>query len=295
MTEPGATEPGVTEPGATTAAPVARRRLRSSILYKVVGVLVVTLVVSSVLTAIIASRLTSTALTEQAKRIATGQLTVLQEAFADRERHLVASMRNLAETVSAGRLVDPARRTDLISELNRASGNFDLDVIRILDPDGAELSPPAGVGTMLAAPSIFSGVSSIVEPGSRLLATSDGKYVQAVAVPIGSGPNPSVLVGAYLFDDAFAYRLRRQIGSLDNVLLVASGRVAGSSLPEPPVTPPGREESEGARTRTMTPSPPASCRASPPSSAWVGSRAWWPTSRSVATSTTRWVAPWAWP
>ena len=90
---------------------------------------------------------------------------------------LVASMRNLAETVNSGRLVEPDRRTDLISELNRASKNFELDVIRVLDPDGKELSPPAGVGTMLSAPSIFHATASIVEPGSRLLATVDGHYV----------------------------------------------------------------------------------------------------------------------
>ena len=63
-----------------------------------------------------------------------------------------------------------------------------------------------------------------------------------MAIALGTGPVRPVLVGAYLFDDAFAYRLRRQIGSLDNVLLVASGRVAGSTLPLPPSMPPGGEE-----------------------------------------------------
>jgi len=217
-------------------------RARTSILYKVVGVLVVTLVVSSVVTGVIASQLTSSALSGQADRIATSQLTVLQEAFAERERTLIASMRNLAETVNTEGLFDPARRTDLIAELGRASGNFDLDVIRMLDPEGSELVPPLGIGTTLASSSIFSAAAPGVEPGSRLLATSDGKYVQAVAVPVGGGPVRPVLVGAYLFDHAFAYRLRRQIGSLDNVLLVASGRVAGTTLPLPPSLPPGQED-----------------------------------------------------
>jgi len=220
-------------------------RARTSILYKVVGVLVVTLVVSSVVTAVIASHLTSDALKAQADSITTSQLSLLRDAFDDRQRGLVASARNLAETVTGGGLLDPARRSDLITELNRARGNFDLDLIRVLDPDGAEMNPPVGVGTELSSPSIFRGTSPIVESGSRLLATNDGKYVQAVAVPVGTGRDPFVLIAAYRFDDAFAYRLRGRIGNvIGNVLLVASGRVAGSTLPVRPSRPPGTEGEE---------------------------------------------------
>jgi len=235
-----------TAPKAPTAAGViGPLRARTSILYKVVGVLVVTLVVSSVVTAVIASRLTSDALKSQADSIATSQLTLLKDAFDDRQRRLVAEVRNLAETVNSGGLLDLARRSELITQLNRASGNFKLDLIRVLDPGGAELRPAVGVGTTLSGPPILSGGSPIVESGSRLLATSDGKFVQAVAVPIGTGRDPFVVLGAYLFDDAFAYNLRGRIGNLDNVLLVASGRVAGTTLPLPPSTPPGQTEGDG--------------------------------------------------
>ncbi|MEA2931234.1 MAG: hypothetical protein QOI56_19 [Actinomycetota bacterium] len=232
----------------TPAEPIAVLRARTSILYKVVGVLVVTLVVSSIVTAVIASRLTSHALDDQADSIATSQLNVLRSAFDERGRQLVASMRNLAETVNNGGLLDPNRRVELIAELNQASANFDLDVLRVLDSAGAELVPPLGVGPTLAAGSIFSatrgagGTSPIIEPASRLLATADGKWVQAVAVPVGPGPSigpgRTVLIGGFLFDDAFAYRLRNQI--LDHVLLVAGGRIAGATLTEPPAVPPGR-------------------------------------------------------
>ena len=54
-----------------------------------------------------------------------------------------------------------------------------------------------------------------------------------------------VLIGGYAFDDEFAYSLRKQIGSLDDVVLVASGQVVGSTLPSPPRRPPtpaGQEE-----------------------------------------------------
>ena len=225
---------------------IGRLRARTSILYKVVGVLVVTLVVSSVVTAFIASRLTSAALKSQADSIASSQLFLLRDAFDARQRGLVGSVRNLAETVNGDGLLDPARRNDLITELNRAAGNFQLDLVRVLDPDGAELNPPMGVGMTLSAASIFSGSSPIVESGSRLLATNEGKFIQAVAVPLGAGRDPFVLIGGYLFDDVFAYDLRGRIGNLDNVLLVASGRVAGSTLPVPPLTPPGRTEDGGA-------------------------------------------------
>jgi len=218
-------------------------RARTSILYKVVGVLVVTLVVSSIVTAVIASRLTSRALGEQADGIATSQLNVLKEAFDARGRLLVATMRNLAETVNNGGLMDPAKRVVLIAEMNQAAANFDIDVIRVLDPGGAELAEPVGIGTPLSSPSIFSGTPLVVEPASRLLTTTDGKFVQAVAVPVGSGPARPVLAGGFMFDDAFAYRLRNQI--LDHVVLVASGVVAGSTLIEHPSLPPGRKDVPG--------------------------------------------------
>ncbi|HEX7276226.1 MAG TPA: histidine kinase [Acidimicrobiales bacterium] len=230
------------EPGAGGLRP------RASILYKVVGVLVVTLVVSSVVTAFIASRLTSNALDSQAARIASSQLNVLKEAFDLRGEQLLASMRNLAGTVNNGGLAEPDRRSDLISELKRASVNFELDVIRVVDASGAELADAVGVGMRFSDPAIFSDRSPIVEPASRLLATTDGKFVQAIAVAVGPGPGRPVLVGGYFFDDAFAFRLRNQI--LDNVLLVVSGRVAGTSLPDPPQTPPGQEEGDEGRLPT---------------------------------------------
>ena len=223
---------------------VGPMRARTSILYKVVGVLVVTLVVSSVVTAFVASRLTSAALKSQADGTAKSQLSLLEDAFNVRQRGLVTNVRTLAETINTGGLVDPARRGELISELNRATSSSQLDLVRVLDPDGAELNPPVGVGPTLVAPTIFRSTTDTVETGSRLLATSDGTYIQAVTVPIGAGRDPFVVVGAFLFDDAFAYELRGRIGDLDNVLLVAGDRVAGSTMPAGPSVPPGRTDGE---------------------------------------------------
>ena len=214
---------------------------RSSILFKVVGALVVALAASTVVTALVADRLTSSALDGQAGRAAQSHVSVLQEAYSERERALVVSMRNLAETLAGRGLLEPQRRPDLIAELGRASGNFELGILRVLDPSGRDLSPPVGVGATLASPSSAPEERVSLEPASRLMRTTDGGFVQAVPVALGTGPDRLILLAGYEFSDPFAYRLRKQIGSLDHIVLVAGGELAGSTLPEPPVTPPGQD------------------------------------------------------
>ena len=226
-------------------APLSRRlaprlRARDSILYKVVGALVVTLVVSGVVTAIIASRLTSAALNEQARRTARSQLTVLQETFAGRASNLSSSMRNVADTLTAANLALPENRPQLIQELGRTAASYGLDLLQVLDADGMQLAPPAEVGTTLDSDSLGKAVQIRPESGSRLLAAGDGSYVQAVVVPFG-GALRLKLVAAKGFDDTFAYELRRQIGGLDQVVLVANGEVAGASLLTPVERPPGQD------------------------------------------------------
>ena len=219
------------------AAP--RLRARDSILYKVVGALIVTLVVSGVVTAIIASRLTSAALNDQANRTARSQLTVLQETFAGRASNLSSSMRNVADTLTAANLALPDNRAALIQELGRTSASYGLDLLQVLDADGMKLVPPAEIGTTLDSESLGRAVQIRPESGSRLLEAGD-RYVQAVVVPFG-GPMRLKLVAAKGFDDTFAYELRRQIGGLDQVVLVADGQVAGTSLLTPVERPPGQD------------------------------------------------------
>ncbi|MGH9265579.1 MAG: histidine kinase [Acidimicrobiales bacterium] len=216
-------------------------RPRSSILIKVVGALVVALAASTVVTALVADRLTSSALDRQARRTAQSHVSVLQEAYSERERALVVNVRNLAETLASRGLLDPGRRPDLIAEMGRASGNLELGILRILDPTGGDLSPPMGVGATLASPSAAPDERVSLEPASRLLRTTDGRFVQAVPVALGSGPDRLILIAGYEFSDPFAYRLRKQIGSLDHIVLVAGGQMAGSTLPEPPASPPAQD------------------------------------------------------
>lgn len=220
-----------------------------SILFKVVAALVVALAVSTVVTALVASRLTSDALDGQAERSARSHLGVLQEAYGDRERDLVVNTRNLAETLVSRGLLDIQRRPELIAELGRARGNLELDILRVLDAGGRDLSPAIGVGATLASPSEAPDGKISLEPASRLLRTTQGRFVQAVPVALGGVPNQLILLAGYEFQDPFAYRLRKQIGSLDHVVLVAGGEMAGSTLPDQPAVPPAQDRKTGAVPR----------------------------------------------
>jgi signal transduction histidine kinase len=220
-------------------------RPRSSILFKVVGALLLALAASTLVTALVASRLTRSALDGQARRSTRSHLSVLQEAYSERERALVVQTRNLAETLAARGLLDPARRSDLIAELGRAAGNLELGILRVLDTNGRDLPDPIGVGASLAAPSAAPDERVSLEPASRLLPTLEGRFVQAFPVALGTGPNRFILLAGYEFWDPFAYRLRKQIGSLDHIVLVAGGRMAGSTLPDPPARPPAQDEATG--------------------------------------------------
>ena len=114
-------------------------RVRSSILFKVVGALVVALAVSTMVTTIVASRLTRAALDRQAVRTAQSHVSVLQEAYSERERALVVNTRNLAESLVSRGLLDPQRRPDLIAELGRAKSNLEFGILRGLDTGGRDL------------------------------------------------------------------------------------------------------------------------------------------------------------
>lgn len=220
-----------------------------SLLFKVVAALVVALAVSTVVTALVTSHLTSEALDRQAERNAMSHLSVLQEAYSDRERDLVVNTRNLAETLISRGLLDIQRRPDLIAELGRAGNNLEFDILRVLDAGGRDLPSPVGVGATLASPSDAPQERVSLEPASRLLPTTEGGFVQAVPVALGSGPDRLLLLAGYDFRDPFAYQLRKQIGSLDHIVLVAAGQMAGSTLPEPPAAPPAQDRATRAMPR----------------------------------------------
>lgn len=211
----------------------------SSILVKVVGALIVALLVSSAVTALVATRLTSSVLNDQSSQLLPSHLRVLEAAYQVREDTLTVNMRNLAQLLKARNLTAPEQRAELIGELGRAQSNLGLSALRVIDDQGRELSPPAGAGDPLAPMGdLYWRRAADNEPSSRLIPTVKGTFVQAVPVPIGTGPDALIVVGGYEFADAFAHTLRRQIGSLDDVIVVAGDRVVASTLPDAPQRPP---------------------------------------------------------
>ena len=212
-------------------------RFRSSVLLKSVAAVVCALLLSTVVTSVTFSRLTRSALARQTRELGRGQMNILEEAYLARDRQLVANVRNLTHSLVAQDLFAERNRPFLVAELGRAAGILELDLLAVLDARGRQLSPTADVGLPLAAPEL---VPHMVADGlrSRLLRTADGRFVQAIASPLPAEGGEFYVVGGFSFDDEFAYSLRKQVGSHDDVLLVASGRVVGSTLPLPPSRPP---------------------------------------------------------
>lgn len=220
--------------------PVAR--LRSSLLLKILAALAVALVGSSALTAFLEGGLTRSALHQQARRVTSANLRVLAQAYNERERSLVGALRNLSSSLLANNLVDPQNRNELIGDLGSVYKNLDLDMLQVAGADGRPLDPPATSGETLASPPVVTPEDRRT-PASRLLLTTAGEWMQAVIVPIGTGPDAPVLVGGYAFSDAFAYRLRRVLGDVGHVVLVVDGKVVGATFPDyqgaPPASDPG--------------------------------------------------------
>lgn len=219
-------------------------RLRSSVLLKSVVAILFALVVSTLVTEVATSRVTRSALANQSRELGQGQMSILQEAYDARERQLVINLRNLGQILVAQGFFAPGKRLDLIAEVGRASSNLELDMLTVLDGRGRMLPSPVGVGLELANPET---VPRTVNDGlrSRLVRARDGTFLQATASAFTAENEEFLVVGGYSYDDEFAYSLRKQIGSLDDVVLVAAGQVVGTTLPMPPRRPPtpaGQEE-----------------------------------------------------
>ncbi len=212
-------------------------RLRSSVLVKSVVAVLLALLLSTIATAVTFSRLTRSALSEQSEQLGRGQMSIMEEAYSARDRHLVSNLRNLTQMLVAQDMFSDANRASLIAELGRAAANLELDMLAVVDGKGRLLSPPVSVGVALAAPEALPGIVNDALR-SRLVRAAEGTFLQAMALSVLSDNKEYLVVGGYSFDDEFAYALRKQVGSHDDVLLVVSGRVVGSTLPLPPGRPP---------------------------------------------------------
>lgn len=246
MTGPGGGPPEGQAP-TTHRLPGPVSRLRSSLLLKILAALVVVLVGSSAATAYLESRLTRRALHEQARRVTASNLRVLTQAYEARERSLVGALRNISQSLSTEELVDPGKLNELIQGLGGVYRNVDMDLLQVTRSGGIEASARAGIA-LRQPPVITPGDRRA--PASRLLATADGGWIQAVIVPIGPGADAPVLIGGYRFDHAFAYSLRRQLGDVGHVVLVADHKVVGSTLLDPPAGPPAADPVSGSLPTT---------------------------------------------
>jgi signal transduction histidine kinase len=245
QTAPSGAQAGGAPEGLARARGSLVGRLRASILGKVLGALVIVLIVSTAVTAVVDARLTRSVVTAQTRQVANSNLLVLQEAFAERQKRLVVTMRAMADRLAAEHLEDPAKRAQLIARLGSEASSNLLDQLDVLTLDGEALDPPVAVGRLTARlPLAGTGEPFTTEPTSRLVATNKGAFVQAVPVQVGAGDSALVLLGGYEFGDDLAYSLRRQVGNLPEVILVVGRSVAGSTLRGSPKIPPGLGKAE---------------------------------------------------
>lgn len=213
------------------------RRLRGSLWTKLIGGFVVAVTVVIATTILLDTRLTRGALQQQAKDTLQGELAVLRATFTERQSTLIAGLRNASQVLAYHELIDTTNRAVLVDELGSLRRDLRMDTIGVVLPDGRVLLT-LGVGVADLREDAMDEL--VGGPGHHLVPTLDGRYVQLAAVAIGDSDNPGALVGGYLFDDSSAFQLRLLGGN--DVLLVADGRLVGSTLSDPPLEPPGFSE-----------------------------------------------------
>ena len=238
--------PAAPAPAATTApagGAVAGRPLRptSSILLKVVAALVGAVVAFSAVAEFVNAGLAGSVLDRQVRELTEGHLSTVAEAYEARERQLQVTLRNLSQLLTVEGWTAHDRRLQLVAELGRVAGNLEIEVLKLVDLEGADLSPPVNIGPGLASRSYVPEHPS-APPNSRIVPTGAGRYAQVLAVPLPQGGGPYLLVGGYAFGDAFAFELRQQVGGAASITLVAGGQVVGSTLADPQSEPPGMRE-----------------------------------------------------
>lgn len=207
------------------------------LLAKILGTLALCVGIASLATNVFETRLTRRVLARQSDRLAMSHLTILTQAYLAQERTLDALVRNLASEVTIRNLTDPSRKAELDAELTISHRDRQLDLLEVIDTTGRRPVPPAGSASLRDPP--LAAAFEAFDVNSHLLTATDGTYVQTVLAGVGRTSDRLILAGGYAFGDAFAYRLRTQIGDLGEIVLVAGGMVAGTTLHERPEVPPG--------------------------------------------------------
>ena len=217
---------------------------RHSILAEFLAALVSVLVISAAGTGVFEDRMTKSALSEEASRLSQSRLDVVVAAYRARERTLGETMRYLAELLIVSGTIHPDRRVDLVGQLALTRSTLALDVLGVFERDGRVI---AGNGEFLEG----SPVISRAAPGSRsrIVPAGNGAFLRVLATPIGV--DDKVLVAGQYFSDFTAHDLRNTLGETGQVVLLAGGRVAGSSMELPHGAVPGIDP----KTRALPQSP----------------------------------------
>ncbi|MEX0790227.1 MAG: HAMP domain-containing protein [Actinomycetota bacterium] len=221
-----------------------RGRRRTSILAEFLAALVSVLLISAAGTALFEERMTSSALTVEAHRLANSRLSVVVAAYETREETLALTLRYLAEQLNISGATEESQFAWLVSELSQTASTLDLDMLGVFNADGQFV---AGDGRTLEGSAVVTGAA----PGlrSRLVPTEAGVYKRVLATTIGL--DGYVLLGGLDFADGSAHGLRRTLGDRGQVILIAGGKVVGSTIQLPDGELPGWDP----RTRILPTQP----------------------------------------
>lgn len=214
--------PGRGTEGDAPAEP-ARKPGRISILAEFLAALVSVILISAALTGLFEERMTKSALTVEAHRLTNSRLSVAVAAYETREQTLALTLRYLAEQLNISGATDQSRFPDLVSSLSQTASTLDLDMLGVFNSTGEFV---AGEGRILEG----SDVVVKAAPGlrSRLVPVENGRFMRVLATTIGLDGN--VLVGGVDFADGTAHGLRGTLGNGGQVILIAGGKVVGSTL-----------------------------------------------------------------
>lgn len=202
------------------------RRAPTTLLLKILLVLLVVLAFSSAVTVVFENRLTRSALQAEARKLLAADLEVLQSSYQQRHGTLVTGLQSVAQRLNILGVPRARNRAEIVGELSDIARVLKLDTLQVVDADGEVV---VSVGVPIAPlPAEALANASVTSP-SQILRTGTGELVQAALLPVNFQDERYVVAGAFPFDDGAAFRLRRLIGGAD-IFLVAGGEVVATTF-----------------------------------------------------------------
>lgn len=217
----------------------AGKRRRVSILVEFLAALVSVVLISAAGTGVFEERMTRSALSSESQRLTLGALGVVHGAYESAEASLGFTLRELAERLNVSGYLDPDRLIELERLLASTGSTLAIDQLGVFAMDGRFI---AGEGRFLE---YDPAITTDVDPGfgPRLVPAPGVGYRRILTIRIGL--DRGVLVGGLDFSDGVSHELRDSMGGSGQVILVAGGKVAGSSLELPEDLPPGLDPESG--------------------------------------------------